>query len=421
MTHKTTLADQIRGLLQLVMEATDHVTTLVETVHLDIASGPTLLGRPLKQLSKHLVSPTYRLIRGHSKLVGGVLDAALQQLAPLLDQAGAERGKFLAVINGVIGDHLESSGHPLAIPMRLCLEDQTLDLSTTADVLPPSARGRRLLIAVHGSCLDETSWQRRGHSHPAALAREFGLTLLYLRYNTGRHISTNGRDFAQLLEHLYSIWPEPVDEIVLLGHSLGGLVIRSACHVAEQEHYRWRPKLTTLITLGTPHHGAPLERLGSWIDFILGIHRYSAPFSRLGKLRSAGVTDLRYGSVLDEDWQGKDRFAERRDPRGRLSLPADVACFAIAGTSATSLTNRLAGDGVVPVDSALGRHPSPSKRLRFPADHQWIALQTSHLGLLHRPEVNAKLRTWLKLTMTARLHLAKPFASESPPPANQTD
>jgi hypothetical protein len=149
------------------------------------------------------------------------------------------------------------------------------------------------------------------------------------------------------------------------------------------------------VCVGTPHHGAPLERGGSLLELLLGISRYSAPFKRLGRLRSAGVTDMRYGFVLDEHWSGRDRFAHAKDPRDVLRLPDGVACYAIAGTKSLKAGGKLRSDGIVPVDSALGRHAKAKLTLAFPETHQWIGFGAGHLDLLCRPELYATIRAWL--------------------------
>ena len=180
---------------------------------------------------------------------------------------------------------------------------------------------------------------------------------------------------------------------------MGGLVTRSACLTGEVAGHVWRKKLEKLLFLGTPHHGAPLERIGNWADVIVGRTPYAAAFARLGKIRSAGVTDLRYGSLMDEDWQGGDRFAREPDQRRPAALPKDVACYAIAATTAASpgaMKDLLLGDGLVPVMSALGRHEDSARVLKFPPDRQWIACETGHLDLLSRGDVYERMVEWLK-------------------------
>ena len=179
---------------------------------------------------------------------------------------------------------------------------------------------------------------------------------------------------------------------------MGGLVARSACRHAEETGQAWREKLEKLVFLGTPHHGAPLERIGNWVDVVLGKTPYAAALGKFGKIRSAGVTDLRYGNLLDEDWQGRDRFAREPDPRRPVPLPKGVACYAIAATTAASpgaLKDRLLGDGLVPVASALGHHKDSARALKFAPDRQWVATETGHLDLLSRRDVYERVAGWL--------------------------
>jgi hypothetical protein len=139
-----------------------------------------------------------------------------------------------------------------------------------------------------------------------------------------------------------------------------------------------------LVCLGTPHHGAPLERGGHGLDFLLDISPYSAPFTRIGGQRSAGIKDLRHGNVT----AGERQFVQ---------LPEGVQCYAIAGLLATgraSAADRLVGDGLVPLDSALGRHRSAGKTLAVPPERQWVARGTGHLDLLGRAEVYRQLHRW---------------------------
>jgi hypothetical protein len=389
--------DDLRGATRLAVEATRGVTDLVEAMHHQIAGGPRILGRLLEAPARLVTGPVYGSIRRVTRLVGAGIDAALAGLAPLLGEGapGLRREALLAALNGVLGDYLAASGNPLAIEMRLRHRGHPLELERRALRLALPRAGGKVLVLVHGSCLNDRHWARSGRDRGAALARDLGFTPVHLHYNSGLHISVNGRAFAALLERLVAAWPTPIEELVIVAHSMGGLVSRSACHHGEAAGHAWRRKLRALVCLGSPHHGAPLERGGHWVDLLLGISRYSAPLARLGKIRSAGVTDMRFGYVLDEHWEGRDRFAHARDGRTPLELPAGVQCFAIAATRAPRAGGRSPGDGLVPVASALGRHARPELTLGFPEAHQWIAHGTGHFDLLGRAEVYAKIRSWL--------------------------
>src|SRR5690606_21950304 len=134
-------------------------------------------------------------------------------------------------------------------------------------------------------------------------------------------IAANGRELAQRLERLVKYWPGPLQSITIVGHSMGGLLARSAVHEGRRASHRWPALVKHLVFLGTPHHGAPLERAGHGADLLLASSPYSAPLARLGRLRSAGITDLRHGHLRHPD-EGR--------PDAPLPLPAGVACFGVA-------------------------------------------------------------------------------------------
>jgi hypothetical protein len=400
MTKTTHLhPSDLRGFARLATQATTGLADLVEAMHHRIArpvgrGGPQTPGR-----TRGLTGLVYKSVRGVTRLVGGGLDVLLGQLKPTLAgrASSPEREAVLAALNGVLGDYLVASGNPLSIPMTLRRAGRPLVLETPALAAAIPQAGGKLAVLAHGLCLNDLQWNRAGHDHGAVLARDLGYTPLYLHYNTGLHTSTNGRALAGLLETLLRQWPHPVDELVILAHSMGGLVARSACHYGAAAGHDWPRRLSKLVFLGTPHHGAPLERGGNWVDVILGATPYAAPFARLGKIRSAGITDLRYGNVLDEHWTGRDRFARAGDTRRSVPLPKGVRGYAIAATTGKKpgdLRDRLLGDGLVPVASALGRHDYLHRALSFPKSRQWIGYGMGHLDLLARPEVSDRIVRW---------------------------
>jgi hypothetical protein len=383
----------VRGLARLAAEATTGVTDLVEAVHQGIA-------RPLGAPRRGIAGLVYGSVRGVTRLVGGGLDALLAPLASKFEGRSSSRKReaWLAALNGVLGDHLAASGNPLAIPMSLRRDGQALVLEKAALEAAIPEAGGRIVVLAHGLCLNDLQWHRQGHDHGAALARDLGYTPLYLHYNSGLHASINGRAFAGLLEDLIHGWPRPIEELVIVGHSLGGLISRGALQHGERAEHEWPRRLRKLVFLGTPHHGSALERGGNRVDAVLEAAPYAAPFARLGKIRSAGITDLRYGNLLDEDWEGRDRFAPGRDVRRPVPLPEGVRCYAAAATTGKKpgdLNDRLLGDGLVSLSSALGRHDDPDRSLSIPESRQWVGHGMSHMDLLSRPEVYEQIREWL--------------------------
>ena len=381
MAAKPTLGADLLGASRLALEAVAGVTELVEAVHMNVLNKA--IGTPLVQPVAGVTSFVYRSVKGVTGLVGGGLDAVLGRLAPTLaEQPGwAGREALLAALNGVLGDRLENSGNPLAIRMQL---------------LPAGLPRGRIVVLAHGLCMNHHQWLRDGVDHGAMLERERGYSAVYLHYNSGRHISANGHQFASQLAALVDGWPVPVQELVIVGHSMGGLVARSACHYGAQEGHAWLGKLSKLVFLGTPHHGAPLERGGNWVHLLTDLSAYSAPFSRLAKIRSAGITDLRHGSVLDDDWDGQDRFAHGVPLPQFVPAPPGVRCHAVGATigkRAGDLADRmLASDGLVPLASALGQHADPARCLVL---ESVVVCQTNHMQLLSSAEVGEHLLGWL--------------------------
>lgn len=395
----------IRGMAQLASEATSGVTDITEGVHRSVWDALGLPGGRTPGRTRGITGLVYRIVQGVTQLVGQGSERALRELERLFDSEDGSRPgtplreALLAALNGVMGDRLAAMGSPFAIPMALRYLGGPLSWHDAAPM--PGATGKVLLL-VHGLCMSDlqTHAQHNGHEaeHGRALAAVLGYTPVYLRYNSGLHISQNGRELAAQLQQLVAHWPVPVRELTVVAHSMGGLLIRSAVHYAREGAMRWPDHLGSIVFLGTPQHGAPLERAGNWVDVILGSTPHGAPFARLGQLRSAGITDLRHGLVLDEDWHGHDRFRRRPDSRRVVPLPEGVACYAIAATTASRrsvLANRLMGDGLVPLRSALGEHDDPHRDLAFSKESQWIGYRMNHMQLLNSPAVARQMLQWL--------------------------
>jgi len=193
-------------------------------------------------------------------------------------------------------------------------------------------------------------------------------------------------------------WPVPVEELIIIGHSMGGLVTRSALHYGHQAQKLWTKHVKKVIFLGTPHHRVPLERAGNYLEELLKAIPYAKPFARLGEIRSAGVTDLRYGNLVDEDWQDNNRFKLQSDTRRNIPLHNDIEYYCIAGSirkAADSVVSKLVGDYLVDIKSALGQHENPDRNLNFKQQNTWVAYGSTHMNLLSDYGVYNQIKEWL--------------------------
>jgi len=449
--------NDLRGTARLATDATLGVTAVVEAMHARIAgvvpwsmsgagtgtgSGASGTGTgagsgAAPERTRRLTGLVYGSVRGITRLAGSGADTLLALAGALRPTAsasaagrladsmastsGAEpphpgREAALAVLNGVLGDHLADTGNPLAVTMALRHRGQPLRLERQALAQALPQAGPRLLVLLHGLCMNDLQWQREGHDHGAMLARDAGWTPVYLHYNSGLPIARNGRLLAALLQDLLAAWPQPLQRVALLGHSMGGLLARSALHHGQQAGHDWPQRVQDLVMLGSPHHGAPLERAGHGLDRLLAALPYASPLSRLGQVRSAGITDLRHGRVHDDDAAGVLPL-----PGGVVGgLPAGLRMHAVAaqlgeaeapgetalgplrrGTAGPPWRHRVLnaalghGDGLVPRDSALGVHADPARSLPIAPERQAVVHGIGHLALLSDPAVAARLRQWL--------------------------
>jgi pimeloyl-ACP methyl ester carboxylesterase len=410
-----------RGLKALIHDAVDRTTELVEEGHESVSRsvvGVLSLAPPLAEPAR-TVDEVRRLttrgvlgtIRAVNRAVEAVTDvgldvaehvarsrgAGLSSEAPVgarSDATGSARwigDAALGLVNGAIGDHLHMRKNGLDLGMQLRHGDGYLDLDAPAiDGATP-----KLAVLVHGLSTTEWSWWLESeayHGDPSVsfgslLARDLGYTPIYVRYNTGRHVSENGRMLARELERLVTAYPGALDEVLLVGHSMGGLVARSACWYAEHEGLTWPRTVRRVVCLGSPHHGAPLEKLGHAAATILAAidtpgTRISA---RLIEGRSAGIKDLRHGALVDEDWHA--------DPGALTAVPL------LEHASYHFLSATLTRDPAHPVGQLIGdllvRAPSASGALiearTFPIETRCFG-GVLHHQIQNHPAVYEELR-----------------------------
>jgi pimeloyl-ACP methyl ester carboxylesterase len=358
--------EQLRAAAKLVAQATIGVTNIAEGVHRSVKRTMLLEKKSAATTTSGLTGLIYKSIRGTTGLVSSAIDKALLSIEPVLsevDTASVEsnsRQAFLAALNGVVGDRLAADHNPLATAMSLRY--------------PNDVHSAKILLVIHGLCMNDLQWTSMHEgveiNHAEAIAKAHGFTPIYLRYNTGKPIEENGAELSLKLEEFVETWPVAIKEINVLVHSMGGLVIRSAAHHADQStsKLQWRKKLKRIAFLGTPHNGAPLEKAGHWIDLILGSTPYSKPFVALTKLRSVGINNLRDG--LDHP------------------LPKKVGLLAVAACTAAKRNkaiDHVSGDGLVSVNSALGA------QIGIGDTDSKVFFKMNHMQLLSRPEVAAPL------------------------------
>lgn len=331
------------------------------------------------------------------------------------------RDEALAVVNGAVGDRLADFDSPLAISMQLFQGDAFVPLETPPVAVPEA--GREACVYVHGLMGSERAWQfgvdpnageRAGepggelaeaptvHYGPA-IAEARGQTSIYVRYNTGRHISQNGRELADQLEHLLRAWPGGgFDAINIVAHSMGGLVTRSACHYALEAGHGWVDRLERAFLLGVPSRGAPLEQLAHVAAFTLETiwNPITRVIGRLINQRSAGIKDLRHGFVLDEDWRDRDLDRTVYPLPSRARYPKQTRWFVALGQLGqpddkwgTTLGWTL-GDGLVRSGSARGESLDPRMRELLPPAEARGFDSTSHIALMRDPAVLEQILAW---------------------------
>jgi pimeloyl-ACP methyl ester carboxylesterase len=357
--------------------------------------GPgAMLVRPVHE---GITRGVYRGLGAGTRAVGVAAGRAAARREGLPLSSTPYGSAVIAAIAGLRGDALEEEGSPLAQPMAVRVAGRPVALEPEAIASAFPAATRRIVVFVHGLMTSEFSWALGGRERFGdRLAREIGCTPVYVRYNSGRHISENGRSLCELMEELVAAWPVDVDEIALVGHSMGGLVARSACCHAAEADADWARLIKHSVSLGTPHMGAPLEQAVHMLSAGLARLPETRPFANFLRRRSGGIRDLRQGSLVDQDWRDCDPDALRGAACAEIPLLEGAThCFVSATVTHSDRhpVGRLIGDTLVLKPSASGR--SRTRRIPFDHDYGMHLGKASHFALLYHPAVYEKLRGWL--------------------------
>lgn len=294
----------------------------------------------------------------------------------------------IAVLNGLVGNYLARTHNGLATEMCLFHDDRPLALTPEAlRAAHPQARPR-LVVFVHGLMTTEHIWRLPdGTCYGSLLERDHNWTACYVRYNTGVSIADNGARLSALLQALVAAYPGALEELLLVGYSMGGLVIRAACHASAIAEHDWRAHVRRIIYVGTPHLGAPGERLGKLTSDVLAKipNAYTRLIAEIVNLRSDGIQDLAHAVLRDEDRGVARKLWDLRDAKHPVPLLPEIEHHLIAGS--LFVDPRLAllfGDSVVPMASAT--YAGQAQEL-LPPERVHVLPGLSHIALARHPEV----------------------------------
>jgi pimeloyl-ACP methyl ester carboxylesterase len=398
-------SDEAQALGKLAGEAMAGTASLAEELHQAIFDRALGSARPqTKAIHDAVAATVYGGLRGLSRGVGQVAGAGLAfakagEADRLADSPAG--GVALGALSGMHGDLLEQDGSKLAIEMSLRRSgrDVALDADSLSASFPDATS--RLAVFVHGLGLTEETWWRfgdRSNHYGVRLQRELGFTPLYVRYNTGLRVSENGQRLAALLAEIVRSWPVAVDQLALVGHSMGGLVVRSACHYGEQDGQGWVNRVRHVFCLGSPHLGAPLEKAANVAGWVLGRFPETKPLARVINGRSQGIKDLRFGYLVDEDWEGHDPDALLEDNRHFIPFLETANYYYVGATLSSDPRDPLGylvGDLLVRFPSASGQGAT-GQSIPFDVDNGHYAPGLTHFQVLNDPNVYRQIHAWIE-------------------------
>lgn len=339
---------------------------------------------PVRRIHDASVDAAYGAVRVGTALVGFGLDARARRRA--------SSSSVEAVLNGLWGDTLGRHEGRLAITMGVRDREGVPVPAEEASTAFPAATGR-LVVLVHGLMETERGWEGSEASSGllGPLEDDPTLTPIAIRYNTGLRVSENGARLADLLADLHDYWPVEVESISLVGRSMGGLVIRSACATAQVAGMRWVDLVDDVVTLGTPHRGAPLEKLVNVVAWSLGLVSETRPLGEYLNTRSGGIKDLRFGAVAESDWRDFEPDALLHNTVGKHPLAPGIRHHFVTGVITSNPGHPIGlmlGDLIVRSSSAGdNRHLSPSSVVAVG--------RVAHGSLIDSPVVVDRVMRWL--------------------------
>ena len=355
-------------------------------------------GRVPEGIHDAIAMSVYGALSGSMRLTSGTLRAlgARGMGRPLEDSLPGRT--IRAAVNGLIGDELRMIGDPQAITMSIRVDGT--DVPPTPWPLGEAFRGAsgHLVVFVHGLCESDEGWHRSRKTeatYAERLAAETDATPVHIRYNTGLHVSENGKHLDALLARTVEAWPTRVSRITLVGHSMGGLVVRAATNHALIGQRTWPGLVRDVVCLGTPHTGAALEKAAHLGSRVLTFWPQSRPLAGILESRSAGILDLRHGYISADEWEGQDLTREwGLDRIAAAPLPHAEYHFVAAtlGASRRHVMSSMLGDLLVHFSSASGM--GRTGPVVDGAGIEYVPSAT-HFGLLNHPTIAEWLVAWV--------------------------
>lgn len=326
---------RVRGFGELVFDVVRGTVNLVERTHRDVARRSVKLYSPTEEVKAvaeqineaHLAVAS--VVYGSIRVVNGGVRAATKLAAAAVPNAlvadaaaGASRSAMVknanwvvdqaqAAVNGWYGDVFDTQKHLLAMDMTLRNDGRAIALEASAIAAAYPNATSKVCVLVHGLCSTEWVWEMQSEAHygdaelclGARMTQTFGYTALHVRYNSGRAIAENGEELAAFVSELVRNYPVAIDDIVVIGHSMGGLVSKHAVHRAQVDRAPWLEKLKRVICVGSPHEGSALERFAEATERVFGVIPTAATSvaAELLKTRSRGIRDLYHGRSSQDD------------------------------------------------------------------------------------------------------------------------
>jgi pimeloyl-ACP methyl ester carboxylesterase len=423
---------QFNGAKDLIFDAVEETTSLVEQMHALVVNKtvrPFSLVEPLATAAKAIKAAhdlpagvVYESIRIVNRGVHKILDLGAKAVAAAIPAEKRNQARLAtpmrsdakgspswvidhaeSALNAIYGDYLGKKQNALDLGMNLRHGGHILTLTKESLKQKFPEASAKICVFIHGLGCTEWTWAisaQRFHGDPAInfgelMKKDLGYTPLYVRYNTGRHVSENGRRLSDLLIQLVDAYPINIEEILLIGHSMGGLVARSAAHYGRQENAPWVGRLRHIFCIGSPNLGAPLEKATNMLSSLLrNINTVGTQVpARVLNSRSSGIKDLRFGYTLDSEWEGIDPDAFMNDNRDAAPYVDGVKYCFIAATITSDPDHPLGvlfGDMLVRVPSASGQSPQPERRIPF--DSGFVFNGMNHMHLANHPDVYTVIR-----------------------------